>query len=180
MDLNYFGALNTARAMAKKMIEQDDDKPRRIVFISSTVGLMGMVGFAQYAPSKYALRGLADCLTQEFAKHRITFHVYHVASIATPGFESEQATKPNITKILEGSDVSGDQSAGTRARVLLDGLKDNQRDIASDFFTDLLLHCSLGVKMNIFSLPKVVLGALLFPIVNLYFTVMINHTDFDF
>jgi NAD(P)-dependent dehydrogenase (short-subunit alcohol dehydrogenase family) len=27
--------------------------------------VVGMVGYSQYAPSKYALRGLADCLRNE-------------------------------------------------------------------------------------------------------------------
>lgn len=143
MDVNYFGALYTARVYAKRMIEQN--KRGRIVFISSTVGLMGMVGFSQYAPAKFALRGLAECLNQELLPHGISVHVYFVASIDTPGFEDEQRTKPLVTRIIEGQDVSGDQSASARAGILLRGLDDGKLYITSDAFTSLLLGSTAGL-----------------------------------
>ena len=36
-----------------------------IVFVSSAVVFAGMIGYSQYAPSKFALRGLTDCLRNE-------------------------------------------------------------------------------------------------------------------
>lgn len=171
MQLNYFGALHVARAAANRMVSAQ--KPGRIVFISSTVGLMGMIGYSQYAPTKWALRGLAECLNQEFFKHRITFHVYFVASIKTPGFEREEARKPDITKLLEGGDVSGDQSPMARAQCLVDGLKGNQVFVTSDFFTRLLLATSDGFNLRLKEVPVAVLGWFVLPLVRIYFKVNI-------
>jgi 3-dehydrosphinganine reductase len=167
MQLNYFGALHTARAFASKMLQSG--KRGRIVFVSSTVGLMGMVGYSQYSPTKFALRGLAECLNQEFLPYGITFHVYFVASIKTPGYESEQLTKPGITKELEGKDVSGDQSPEGRANVLIEGLKNNQASITSDFFTQLLLATSDGFNLRVKDIPWAIAGWTILPIVRLYF-----------
>ena len=37
----------------------------RAVIVASMSGFVGMAGFATYAPTKFALRGLADCLRNE-------------------------------------------------------------------------------------------------------------------
>lgn len=174
MQLNYFGALHTARIYAQRMVEEG--KKGRIVFISSTVGLMGMVGYAQYSPTKYALRGLAECLNQEFLKDGITFHIYFVASIKTVGYENEQKTKPEITKLLEGKDVSGDQSAEGRASTLIDGLMNNQIFVTSDFFTRLLLATSEGFNLRLKEVPWALAGWLILPLVRIYFKNAIWHS----
>lgn len=76
----------------------------RIVLVSSVVGLMGLVGYAQYAPMKYAIRGLAECLRSEFVLYGIAVQCYFPATILSPGFDEEQKTKPQITKDIEGAD----------------------------------------------------------------------------
>lgn len=174
MQLNYFGAVHVARAAASRMVAAN--KPGRIVFISSTVGLMGMIGYSQYAPTKWALRGLAECLNQEFFRHRITFHVYFVASIRTAGFAREEERKPEITRLLEGSDVSGDQSPRARAACLIDGLKGNQQFVTSDFFTRILLATSEGFNLRLKEVPVAVLGWLVLPLVRIYFKVTIMRS----
>lgn len=174
MQLNYFGALHVARAAALRMV--DAHKRGRIIFISSTVGLMGMIGYSQYAPTKWALRGLAECLNQEFLRFHISFHVYFVASIRTPGFEKEEERKPMITKVLEGGDVSGDQSAEARAKCLIEGLKDNQIFVVSDFFTRLLLATSDGFNLRLKEWPIAFLGWLILPFVRIYFKLTIQKS----
>lgn len=37
----------------------------RAVIVASMSGFVGMAGFSTYAPTKFALRGLADCLRNE-------------------------------------------------------------------------------------------------------------------
>lgn len=86
----------------------------KIVFVSSVLGFMGMVGYAQYSPMKYAIRGtclggvshsgLAECLRMELLLHGIQVHCYFPATILSPGFEEENKTKPSLTKEIEGTD----------------------------------------------------------------------------
>lgn len=92
----------------------------RIIMVSSTLGLMGMIGYSQYCPTKYAIRGLAECLRQEFLPYGIGISVYFVSTIHSPGFEQENRTKPSITKLLEDGE-SSDASPQTRARTLIEG-----------------------------------------------------------
>lgn len=143
MRLNYLGAVYAARIGASRMVASGTKG--RIIFVSSTVGLMGMVGYGQYSPTKFALRGLAECLRQEFLLYGLQVHIYFVSTIESPGYEQENRSKPGITKEIEGAD-SSDKSPETRARSLVDGLQKNQFMITSDWATDLFRVAALGVN----------------------------------
>ena len=60
-----------------------------VVFVSSVLGLFGLVGYSQYVPTKYAIRGLAESLRNELKAYGINVHCYFPATILTPGFEEE-------------------------------------------------------------------------------------------
>lgn len=60
MDINYFGCLYTSRLATESLIS--NKKKGKLVFFSSATAVCGMIGYSQYTPSKYALRGLTDCL----------------------------------------------------------------------------------------------------------------------
>lgn len=104
---------------------------------------MGMVGYSQYAPTKFALRGLAESLRQELRPHSINTHIYYVATIDSPGNKVENETKPEITKIIEDGDMSN-HSPAARAESLLEGMEAEQFAITSDLLTDLFRCASLG------------------------------------
>ena len=55
--------------MAAKTVERNCGG--LIVLVSSAVIFSGMVGYASYAPSKQALRGLCDCLRNELLVRRL-------------------------------------------------------------------------------------------------------------
>lgn len=121
MKLNYFGALNSVKAASLTMI-QSGQRDGRVVMVSSTLGLMGMIGYSQYSPTKFALRSLAECLRQELLPYGIKVSIYFVSTIASPGYERENLTKPAVTKMIEDGDPS-DPSPKARARTLLKGIK---------------------------------------------------------
>jgi NAD(P)-dependent dehydrogenase (short-subunit alcohol dehydrogenase family) len=73
-DVNYFGALNIARAAVPVMKKQGRG---RIIFTSSGVGIMGFVNISPYASSKAAIESLAKCLNIEYQGSGITFHIFH-------------------------------------------------------------------------------------------------------
>ncbi len=62
MDLNFYGALHTIRAIAPLMLEQGDG---RIVNIASLGGKIGVPHMLPYVASKYALVGFSEGLRAE-------------------------------------------------------------------------------------------------------------------
>lgn len=83
MELNYLGAIHVIQPTVQSMIK--DGVHGRIVMISSVLGLFGLVGYAQYVPTKYALRGLAETLRQELIPYNIRTHILFPGTILTPG-----------------------------------------------------------------------------------------------
>ena len=96
----------------------------KIVFVSSVLGYFSMVGWAPYAPGKFAIRGtsslptpsvfmdsqrdvsagLAESLHSEFKLYDIAVHCFFHGNIATPGYVTENTTKPAITARIEEAD----------------------------------------------------------------------------
>jgi gluconate 5-dehydrogenase len=73
-DVNYFGALNLARAVIPHMKAVHHGK---VFFTSSGVGVMGFINISPYASSKGAVESLAKCLNIEYKDAGITFHIFH-------------------------------------------------------------------------------------------------------
>jgi 3-dehydrosphinganine reductase len=59
-----------------------------------------MIGYTAYAPTKWAVRGLADCLRNELLKHNIQVSVAYPPDTKTPGFQKELETRPVEVQIL--------------------------------------------------------------------------------
>jgi 3-dehydrosphinganine reductase len=85
----------------------------RLVFVSSTLGYMSIVGYTSYSPAKHALRGLADSLRSELLLYNISVHIFMPCTMFTPGYEEENKTKPKITLKIEEDDsgLTADQAA---------------------------------------------------------------------
>ena len=101
MAVNDMGTLNAIKAVVPNM--RANRKAGRIVLVSSACGYIGFVGYSQYCASKYALRGLADALRNEFLLYDITVQIYYPGNMDTPGFENEEKTKPDETRAIEGA-----------------------------------------------------------------------------
>lgn len=74
LDVNYFGALRLAKCVLPHMVKQNYG---RIIFASSGVGVTGFMNISPYASSKGAIESLAKCLKIEYAKNKISFHIFH-------------------------------------------------------------------------------------------------------
>ncbi len=68
--VNLYGAIYTARAAARIMIEKNI--PGRIVLISSVAGISGLAGRAEYSAAKGGVIALAKALAKELGKYGIT------------------------------------------------------------------------------------------------------------
>jgi 3-dehydrosphinganine reductase len=91
MDLNYFGVLNAVRAVAPAMVER---RRGNIVAIASAAALVGVYGYAAYAPSKFAVHGLMEVVRSELKPFGVHVSCVFPPDMDTPGFAEENRTKP--------------------------------------------------------------------------------------
>lgn len=100
MEVNYYGQLIPTLILLPIFMRE---KKGHISFISSMLGYMGIIGYASYAPSKFALVGLAEVLRHELKSYNIRISILYPPDTDTPGFEIENQTKPKETEILSGT-----------------------------------------------------------------------------
>ncbi|KAF8926348.1 3-dehydrosphinganine reductase [Dissophora ornata] len=140
MKLNYFGTLYTVHEAAKRMVETG--VKGKVVMTASTMGLIGFAGYSSYSPTKYALRGLAECLRNEFLMYGIGTHIYYPGTMFSPGYENENLTKPLVTREIEGTSGSTSEEA---AKGLFKNLRRGYFAVTTDFDTNFLRVSSKGV-----------------------------------
>lgn len=120
-----------AKRMARQRVKG------KIVFVSSFLGYMSIIGYSPYSPGKFAIRGegllricvgicaerhvwsmlgLAETLQSELMLYGIDVHICFPGSIYSPGYEEENKTKPEITLKIEESD------GGAKPDVVAEGL----------------------------------------------------------
>jgi 3-dehydrosphinganine reductase len=69
----------------------------RIVLIASGRALIGLYGFSPYAPSKFAVRGLAEALRSEFVPESIAVSVVYPPDTDPPGYGEELRHRSEIS-----------------------------------------------------------------------------------
>lgn len=117
MAVNYFGSLHVVRAALPSMRAR---KSGRIVLISSGAGLMGIFGYTTYSPTKFALKGLAECLRAELKRDNVGVSIVYPPDTDTPMLAEENKTKPEETKLITG--VVKTWSATAVADCIVDGI----------------------------------------------------------
>lgn len=100
MGTNYFGQVTPTLAVLPHLVEAGRG---HIAFVSSMMGYLGFIGYAAYAPSKFALVGLAEALRHELRPAGIKVSVLYPPDTDTPGFEQEKRHAPPETHMLSGS-----------------------------------------------------------------------------
>ncbi len=117
MAVNYFGTLYFTHAVTKLMSKANGGQ---IGLISSGAAFVGIYGYAAYAPSKFALRGLAEVLRLELEAQNISITVCYPPDTKTPQLEVENATKPAAT--AEFTQGGGLWNAEAVALKLIEGM----------------------------------------------------------
>jgi 3-dehydrosphinganine reductase len=94
MAVNYFGTLHAVRAVVPVMRQR---RAGHLVLVSSTAGLVGVYGYSAYAPTKFAVRGLAETLRAELKPYGIVVSCVYPPDTDTPGLIRENLEKPEAT-----------------------------------------------------------------------------------
>ena len=150
MDVNYFGSAEMSQAImrawvrpgqGKKQPSTRDPRPaaKHLIFTGSVLSTFSMAGHGTYAPSKFALRALADALVMEVRLYPdvpIEVHLVMPNSITTAGYERENETKPQITHQLEGADKP--QEADAVARLSIAGIEKGHYFVTTSFLGELM------------------------------------------
>lgn len=96
LKLNVLGTRNVAAAaipLLKKTRGQ-------LVNTSSIAGFIGVFGYTDYSASKFAIVGFSEALQQEVEQYGINIAVLYPPDTYTAGFEEEEKTKPQETRVI--------------------------------------------------------------------------------
>ena len=128
MTVNYFGTLYAIQAVVPAMVAR---RGGHIVILSSGAGLVGLFGYTAYAPSKFALRGLAESLRAELKPVGVGVTIVYPPDTDTPQLTEENRTKPAETRAL--TSAAGLWTADAVARVTLAGVARGRFSITPGF-----------------------------------------------
>jgi 3-dehydrosphinganine reductase len=147
MEVNYFGTLHLVRAALPAMRAQGGG---RIVMIASGAALLGIYGYTAYAPSKFAVRGLAEALRSELAPDGIAVSVVYPPDTDTPQFREELRLRPEATSRVAGT--AGVLSPDRVALAILRGIRRGRFAIAPGLEMRALaaLHSVVGPVLHRF------------------------------
>lgn len=130
MDVNYFGAVNTTKAILPGMLERGTGY---LVNIASMMAVLGIAGYTAYAASKFALRGFSDALRMELKPHGINVSIVFPADTDTPQLQYENKYKPEAwKKFLEFIPATDPVPPEKVARQILAGIERKKEVIIPD------------------------------------------------
>lgn len=121
MEINYFGTIHTTKTILPAMLKRGSG---HIVLIGSVVSFLGMYGYTAYAPTKFAIKGLADSLRTELLGSGIQLSVVFPPDTETPSLESEKPFQPPV--LVAMNENSGTMSADKVAQNILSGIVRNR------------------------------------------------------
>lgn len=121
MDINYYAQLVPILILLPHLIKR---RSGYVANISSLAGLFGLMGYACYSPTKFAIVGLTDTLRHELRPYNIRFSVVCPSDVRTPGYEIENQTKPQECLFLsEGVPIMEPEEV---AKGIVDGILKNE------------------------------------------------------
>ncbi|MFX0026573.1 MAG: SDR family NAD(P)-dependent oxidoreductase [Candidatus Hermodarchaeota archaeon] len=124
MNVNYYGQLVPTLIILPYFM---DTKNGYITFTSSVNGFLGIMGYATYTPTKFALFGLAEILRHELLPYNIKVSVLFPVDTDTPGFAEENKLKPPECKII--SEVGTVMTAEEVADEFIKGILEERFEI---------------------------------------------------
>jgi 3-dehydrosphinganine reductase len=148
VQINYLGAVYLTHSLLPAMVAKGQG---HVAFVSSLVGLMGIFGYTAYAPSKFALRGLAESLRCELKPRGIQVSICYPPDTDTPQHVFEQQYLPAATRAIAGNAKC--LTAQTVADALLEGMAAQRFHIVpggSARFADIMYRIFPGMVRKMF------------------------------
>jgi 3-dehydrosphinganine reductase len=153
METNYFGTLYVIQAALGAMRAR---RGGHIVLVSSGAGLLGLYGYTAYAPTKFAVRGLAEALRSELKPQGIGVSIVYPPDTDTPQLHEEIRIRPEATSRIAGG--ARIRSADEVAQAIIAGVERKHFVIAPGWEMGVLarLHSLIGPLLNRFSFDPIV------------------------
>jgi 3-dehydrosphinganine reductase len=147
MDINFFGSAQMGHSIFKAWLAPDapiEKQAKHLIFTSSVVALYTIPGYAVYAPTKWALRGLADTLSQEVLMYpqNVKVHIVYPGTILSPGYERELLIRPAFLTDLEESDPK--QTPDEVAEKSIRGLENGEYNVTVSWLGELMRYGTLS------------------------------------
>jgi 3-dehydrosphinganine reductase len=104
MEVNYLGSVHVVKAFLPYMTNPSH-VGGNIILTSSMSGQAGTFGYSSYSPTKFALRGFAECLSMELAAKmsNVNISIAYPPDTKTPGYEIENKCKPEECRLISES-----------------------------------------------------------------------------
>lgn len=125
MRANYEGQLVPILALLPHFVAAQKG---HIINTSSILGFIGVAGYTAYTPTKYAIFGLSEALRNELKPYGIKVSVAFPPDTDTPGFKTENETKPRAVALLS-SENNKLMSAEAVAKTIVAGAASGRFEI---------------------------------------------------
>ncbi|TDZ61616.1 3-ketodihydrosphingosine reductase gsl-3 [Colletotrichum trifolii] len=151
MDVNFYGTAEMSHAILREWLAPEapvTPEPKHLIMTTSVAAFFTVAGYGCYSPSKYALRGLADTISQELELYpqNVKVHVVFPGTITSPGLERENETKPAVTHKIEELDPV--QSPEQVAREAIKGLERGDYFVTVAWLGTLMRWGALGGSLR--------------------------------
>ncbi len=100
MKTNYYGQLIPTIIVLPYFMKE---KRGHLIYFSSMMGYMGIMGYGAYAPTKFAIVGLAEVLRNELKPYNIKCSIVYPPDTNTPGLTTENEGKPQECMMMSES-----------------------------------------------------------------------------
>ena len=97
MDTNFFGQLNPILTVLPYYMER---KEGHFINMSSLAGYIGVMGYAAYTPTKFAIVGLSEVLRNEYKAYNIKVSIVYPPDTDTFGLHEEAKSRPEELNIM--------------------------------------------------------------------------------
>ena len=124
MDTNFFGQLNPILTVLPYYMER---KEGHFINMSSIAGYIGVMGYAAYTPTKFAIAGLSEVLRNEYKAYNIKVSIVYPPDTDTFGLHEEAKTRPEELNII--AERAGLMQPDEVAEVIIKGVLKEKRYI---------------------------------------------------
>jgi 3-dehydrosphinganine reductase len=147
MNINYWGsvyALQAAMPYLKK------SKGGHIGFVSSVGGYLGAIGYSSYAPSKFAVTGLAECIRMEANDYGVGTTIVFPPDTDTPLWHWEQAhTLPECKAFSKNAKLMKPEAV---AKKFVKGIIKNKFEVICNFESTLMRWLKVNFPKTYFNM----------------------------